>query len=374
MYNEEIISQALVMGKTLTSDTYTKGKKHNIELPKYEQKNETTHDQIIDAFKDTIHEECVGKSKIAIMLSGGKDSRTLVAIMKEMGLNPTCLTYSYDTTNPELAIAKKVSKSVGFEHKYLGIDPSAYTNKENIKRILDITDGNPHFHTMTLFYALKDKLDYDVIFNGNLMTELMDTCEYHWYNGEIKQSLIKKVMNSALPLVKDHERIAGDYRRKFESSNLNDALLLTVWRRIMYLALWKQHLNFVCPILNSKVLSEVFALPLHERINSKVTRKIIYKINKDLYGIPCARSPMSLRYPLWCHQVYAKFMGRKSGKGFDVANYISTNVDVNDLKNIDLDFLNRPMITALLGGNNKTKRWWTIKRLWNVKMWMDRGN
>ena len=38
---------------------------------------------------------------------------------------------------------------------------------------------------------------------------------------------------------------------------------------------------------------------------------------KDLYKIPTARSPFSLRYPLWIHQGYQKVFGRKISKGFE---------------------------------------------------------
>jgi len=367
MYDLETISDSLVMGTTLTNKTFIDGKKHNIFPPTYKSSTVTTYENIIESFKRTIEKEVSNADTVALQLSGGKDSRTLLALMYDMGIRPVCLTYSYDDTNPELIIAKSICKKLGLKHKYLKIDPKMYTDKSSIKAIIQTTMGNPNFNTMMLFYGLRKKLEYDVIFNGNLMTEIMDTKEHHWYNGNVKDGIIKKVMSNSLPLVNNYNDVITNFRHRLEKMSTNQLILMANWRRILYLNLWKPTLNFVCPILDSNVLSEIFSLPISERVNSKLTKNIIRILNKDLYNIPCSRSPLPFKYPLWVHQGYAKAFGRKGGKGFDVARYITENIDISQLENIDIDILKQKNIKHYIEKSESlSERWGTIKRLRNL--------
>lgn len=373
MYNEKVISEFLVTGTALTNETFTKGKKHSFEMPKYEVRDNINTLGVIDSLKNAINNKCKKNSSIALQLSGGKDSRTLVALMADLGLHPICLTYSYDKTNTEFLVAKKICKKLNLEHIFIKIKPQMYINDNEAKEITNITHGNPSFYSLSLFYAMREKLDYDIIFNGNLMTEIMDTREYHWYNGDIKDSLIKKSCSKILPLVNNHAEIANNYTHMLSSYSLNDVILSVNWNRLLYLKVWeKLGINFCCPILNYNVLSDVFSLPIKERINSKLTRNIVKLLNPELYNISMARSPLSMKYPLWVHQAYAKMSGRHGGKGFDVAKFISNNMDVENLKDIDLDFLNHEGINSCL--KNSDTKWNTIKRLRNLKMWMETIN
>lgn len=62
--------------------------------------------------------------KAVILLSGGLDSATLVAMAKDQGYTPYCLSFSYGQRHSiELEAAERVAKSMGvYEHKIANLD------------------------------------------------------------------------------------------------------------------------------------------------------------------------------------------------------------------------------------------------------------
>ncbi len=68
--------------------------------------------------------------KAVILLSGGLDSATTLAIAKNRGFKCIALTFNYGQRHSiELKAAKKVAKSIGAaRHKIIDIDPSVFAN------------------------------------------------------------------------------------------------------------------------------------------------------------------------------------------------------------------------------------------------------
>jgi 7-cyano-7-deazaguanine synthase len=68
--------------------------------------------------------------KAVILLSGGLDSATTLAIAKNKGFRCFALTFSYGQRHSiELKAARKVAKSISaFQHKIINIDPSVFAN------------------------------------------------------------------------------------------------------------------------------------------------------------------------------------------------------------------------------------------------------
>jgi 7-cyano-7-deazaguanine synthase len=67
--------------------------------------------------------------KAVVLLSGGMDSATTLAIAKSSGFKCFALTFRYGQKHAiELKSAKKIAKSLGaFQHKIISIDPSAFS-------------------------------------------------------------------------------------------------------------------------------------------------------------------------------------------------------------------------------------------------------
>ncbi len=78
--------------------------------------------------------------KAVVLLSGGPDSATTLAIAKNKGFKCFALTFRYGQRHGiELMAAKKVAKSIGaFQHKFIDIDPSVFANSALTDRSINV--------------------------------------------------------------------------------------------------------------------------------------------------------------------------------------------------------------------------------------------
>jgi 7-cyano-7-deazaguanine synthase len=78
--------------------------------------------------------------KAVVLLSGGLDSATTLAIAKNRGFKCCALTFRYGQRHSiELKAAKKVAKSIGaIQHKIIDIDPSVFANSALTDRSIKV--------------------------------------------------------------------------------------------------------------------------------------------------------------------------------------------------------------------------------------------
>jgi len=361
--NENVVAETLVIGRGLTDETFG-GKRHGVKIPEFVTINMlgSIH-QVIYAVKEHITRNAGANP--ALLLSGGKDSRVIAALMKSVGVNPICITFSYNESDPEVRAARKVCRKLRFEHKFIKINPRRYFEED----LIELTDGNPNYFPMMLFYQIRHELDYDAVFTGELMTEFMDTGEYRWYEGDIRYALAGKEL--LLPIIDQpfYMIIQTKLLSMYSNNDINRVIVERKLDRLIYLKLWKKYINFVAPATDEKVLSAVMSLPLKERVSSRLTRNILRMVNPELLMLPTARSPFSLRFPLWLHQIYQKLSKRTVGIG----GYMPSFISIDDLVNIDLDFIDKKRLRAALLGKlgNRAKNA-AYERMLNLKVWVDK--
>ena len=367
-YDEETVIESLVLGRALTDKTFTKGKRHNVKLPKLKVHNNGNVEKVANALENAINKASKDASSICLSLSGGKDSRVLLALLKKLDLNPECITYSYKEDDPEVKIARKLCKLVDFQHKYVKITPELYFVKKNEKELLELTDGTPNYFPMMLWYGIRDKLDYDVIFMGNLMTEFMDTGEYRWYEGkDVKKALLGK--EKLLKLVTDehYHNVKNKLYKKFDNLSENEVIIERKHARFLQLKIMRNFVNWNYPAIDNDVLNETFSLPLKERVGSKLTRNILKLVSPELLKMPSARSPFSLRFPLWVHQIYAETFKRNIAKGYNhlMPAYLKTNINIEDFLKLKFDFLDRDSLLSIVREEKAA-----MTRLMNLQKWV----
>jgi len=365
--NDNVIAETLVIGRGLTDETFTKGRRHEAQIPEFKTGTADIHDVIV-AMQDFIVKRANGNS--ALLLSGGKDSRVIASLMKHAGLSPVCITFSYNEGDPEVRAARQVCRKLKFEHKFVKIDPMKYFEDD----VIDITDGNPNYFPMMLFYPIRHELDYDAVFTGELMTEFMDTGEYRWYEGDVRYALAKKEL--MLPMVDNplYTIIQTKLLSMYGNDDISRVIVERKLDRLIYLKLWKKYINFVAPATDEKVLSAVLSLPLSGRISSRLTRNILKIANPELLKLPTARSPFSLRFPLWFHQIYQKLSNRVVGIGGYMPSYIPDKYNIDELMNIDLNFIDKGRMRAILSGKlGNRARNVAYERMLNLKVWMDKN-
>ena len=337
-------------------------------MPKFTQKNNATLDTVIDVLKEAMEQETKKSKKIALLLSGGKDSRVLAALAKEIGLEIECITYRGNEN--EVKAAENVAKQLNYPCKVIDVPKDYFFNNDYAKQALNLTNGNPHYFNFVYFFGFKEQLQYDTIFSGEVMTEFMDTGEYRWYEGKPKEGLLQKELY--LPLVKEPYYTEAIERLKtiWEQQDLNTFILERKRDRIIYLNILKKLIHLSAPAMNENVLSEVFSLPLKTRSGSRLTREILKKISPDLFKLPTGRSPLSLRYPLWIHQGYQKVF--KQGTQLDYWRDGLLNLDNNNYEQLDLEFLDNNQIKDhITGKHGKSIQVQSLIRLENLRKWFE---
>jgi asparagine synthase (glutamine-hydrolysing) len=98
--------------------------------PEFKTKCDVSLDQasdlLIDAVRLSIRRKSQDGKRIGLFLSGGMDTRLVLAAMQREGLAPTCFTIN-EFENREVRVAQEVAKIVGVRHIFLKTDETHYS-------------------------------------------------------------------------------------------------------------------------------------------------------------------------------------------------------------------------------------------------------
>ena len=119
------------------------------------------------------------------------------------------------------------------------------------------------------------------------------------------------------------------------------------------------HFSPPCDVLNA-----AYALPLKERQDGRLIRKMVKRTNKKIYKLPTARSPFSLRWPLWFHMAWSRITNRQKYGNNGVRGRYGF-IDKKLLMELDYEFLDKKGIEVLLDKKDRE----TIFRLDNLRQW-----
>ena len=123
-------------------------------------------------------------------------------------------------------------------------------------------------------------------------------------------------------------------------------------------------MNTYQPATNPDVLNAAYSIQVKERQDGRLIRKIVKKVNKDLYNLPTARSPFSLRWPLWVHMAWSRITHRQKYGNNGVRGRYGF-IDKELLMKLDYEFLNKKEIERRLDSGDRE----TIFRLDNLRQW-----
>ncbi len=300
------IDEMRVIGREISQQTFS-GKKLNYKIPIF--KNIPTS---IETVKESLLATLSQYNDIGLLLSGGKDSRLLACLLKELGLNPTCYSYigRYSTYEKnEIRVAKKVAQALNFEHKTIELDWQNFYNEDLAYKIMEKTDGVPLFHTLLTMANIRPQIKEKYIITGDLITEFLDTLEYRpWKDGKDPKEILYFREKLVVKTLKDAE-IIKKLKQIYNENDLNTLLMLIKSDRLVRAQIYEKFSwNVVHPALDKNVLETTFSLPLDQRVDGKLIRKIVKITNPTLYKMRTARSPFSLRTPLSVHIAYGAIM------------------------------------------------------------------
>jgi len=212
--NEDALAEFLLLNFVLGDHTFRKGEKVKrlLDIPKFEVYEDATVSDVENALRESIQRITNGKEKIGIFLSGGKDSRLLLALTNSLKINVTAVTISDGTGGVEDIVGSKVAKTLKIPHKLLRV-PNAFS-PDIISEIVDLTYGLISFSGILPTYLLKNELrdNFDIILSGNLMTEIMDMCERRWYESNEPIKVTRRKFFRGILLKKEYANMVENHR------------------------------------------------------------------------------------------------------------------------------------------------------------------
>jgi asparagine synthetase B (glutamine-hydrolysing) len=121
---------------------------------------------IPDRFLTVLSEWTRGHKEVGILLSGGYDSRMVLAGLVELGIKGKAFTWNNPAVK-ETGIAKKLAESAGFRHSYLPYDPPEEITEQLIHEAQETTGYIfPLFHVGRYHAVRLIGRETDIVFSG----------------------------------------------------------------------------------------------------------------------------------------------------------------------------------------------------------------
>lgn len=137
---------------------------------------------IKNIISETLH--LSGDGKVAITLTGGFDSRVVLAALLHFGVKPICVTYG-DERNRDIQISRKIAEHFGLKHYNVAAKtPTAEWYEHWINKTIEIDGGNAHLHRAHRTAAIAELLEkekIEVLFTGHLGGENIRGLSYNDY-------------------------------------------------------------------------------------------------------------------------------------------------------------------------------------------------
>lgn len=146
---------------------------------------------IIDSYIKYLNPE-----NISLTLTGGLDSRTILAVLLNLGIKPKTFSYGHSDSF-DVVIAKKISQKCGLIYKNYDYKPTTDSFADFAEYIIDKGNSLVHFHRAHRLFAIKKpenkKMDSEILFGGYLGGEMI---RYLIHDGLIISNFIKSWFKS----------------------------------------------------------------------------------------------------------------------------------------------------------------------------------
>ena len=381
----EALKEYIALGYTLDRKTLKKGKKFKpkyIKIPKLAPKDGVTLDEIKEAL-DNYFLQFKG-SKVAVFLSGGKDSRVILEMCYRLNIDVTAFTFGYSKISREYMIAKRVCSLLKIPHVFLYLDPKIYSLKnvrETIMCAPDSPDCAPHF---SHYFYKKILSQYDAVFTGEYITHSLREERFYQPSDNIER-LLRTISFDEICKEEEREKIKEKIVLENSGKSLNEiALKKIIDTRFKWFDRTRGLFNLYCPALDENVINTMWAIP-----ETGIAKRIMKKYNFRTYNLPCTRSPFPLWFPWVIHYGY------KYIKNFTkpVTSTLRSNLDMGDWcghwdvycklitnlanklgieRSLDFDFIDKNIIkkklrTAMMNVDDAK----SIEKLIKLKIWLE---
>jgi hypothetical protein len=263
--------------------------------------SEELNQQFIQIIKNKITES--NSINIGLTLTGGLDSRVLLATLLNLGIKPICICYG-NSNSRDVQIAQEICRKFDLVFfNPIASDEHVVLYKEWTKETLQISEGKAHLHRAHRHQAIKlakEKFDIQVLFTGHFGSE---TIRGYSPNNYMTSSILNN-LNSSINVEKGNLEI--ELKRYFVRTELVDfekvknQILLLPWLQgtpdeniFFYLQnlvkdihhqqdidLYKKQINSVYPVFMFDEVQELFTKSkFHSQRNLSRTFKSLHYLD-----------------------------------------------------------------------------------------------
>ena len=291
-------------------------------------------DKLAEALRKSVMRRTQGNYRFGLLLSGGLDSRTVLAASdKKM----VCFTVG-DFKNREVRIAKKIAEAKGCKHIFLKRDLDHYANL--VDKAVEIGNGMysfAHAHNIGFFDQIQKECDillhgflFDTLFKdwsvpknkartlgravrifpsdsssgtlAQLISTILDVSLYQkhpeqlfaeWYSSQIKDSVLGSLNQL---MMQAEENGARDFDREFDHFAFPSASNQTDY---LYVIHNRAYIDERTVSLDNDLLDWYLETPVRLRVNARVFRKVMKKTDLHVGSIPDVGTGFSPLMPVF---------------------------------------------------------------------------
>lgn len=255
----------------------------------------------VDTARAVIPQYAKAESKVGFSITGGLDTRMILACLSDNDAELECYTYgakSGDTL--DVSIGREVSSQLGLEHQVLRVDDRFFSDFQNyLDRSIYISDGCASaLSTHELFFSKMAREIAPIRLTGNFGSELlrsMSTLKPQVLAEGLVDSKFAPRVNDALTYEK-HEHVLTNTVFDEVSSHLFGPLSVA-----------RSQLTFRTPYLDNSLVELAYRAPEVSRRSAAAALRLIASGHKRLGSIPtdlgfsCGRqSPLEVARRLLC--------------------------------------------------------------------------
>ncbi len=293
-------------------------------------------EKLTDAIKHAVSIRTGDSHRLGLLLSGGLDSRTILAAAGRGRINAAFTVGDFD--NREVGTARDIATAYDCRHVFLKRDIDHYYNM--LETAVDIGDGMYRFdgaHDIGLFDLMNKDADillhgfaYDVLFKGCRMPlRPMQLFRQTYYLPRInvpqnasKMEIIEMIkqrslLDTSCGLFKDDAKRIIDCANQSIESELDYSPVVpetraTGWLNhffmfdsafkfpgYLYVLQDRAYMEERAVAFDNDLLETAFMTPLHYKVNGKLVRSALIKMSLELAMIPNANTGLPASLPVW---------------------------------------------------------------------------
>lgn len=246
---------------------------------------EVFESEFVETFKRILPQYTSSDSPVGISLTGGLDTRMIMACIHRNEHKPICYTYSGLTGETlDVRLAARAAQVCGLDHRVLRIGTDFLTNYgRHVDRTVFATDGTAGALTAhEIYYNQQGRTLSPIRLTGNFGSEIL------------------RSMSTFKPIHLASDLFDEGFNRMINSSRLNmtgqsehpvtfSAFQEIPWNLFGSLAAGKSQLTFRTPYLDNEIVALAFRAPASSRLSPRSALRLVNEVSPELGRIPTDR-------------------------------------------------------------------------------------